>query len=175
MKNRWTPPLPLCSSLVTFFLSYQLILFTFSSPFAACSSAFITPLCMEKNRLVQYMLNYTPWAKNISTSFRDTNTKLKIRKSRLITGISVKKITSGFFPINFPVNKRQCNNNDKYWIPVIIANLLFIVKSVGNNRWQHFFTEIPITQVNILSTLEHQKRIGYTKVFEVADYDERVS
>ena len=32
-----------------------------------------------------------------------------------------------------------------------------------------------ITQVNILSTLEHQKRIGYTKVFEVADYDERAS
>ena len=32
-----------------------------------------------------------------------------------------------------------------------------------------------ITQVNILSTLEHQKRIGYTKVFEVTDYDEGVS
>ena len=35
--------------------------------------------------------------------------------------------------------------------------------------------EHKITQVSILSTLEHQKQIRYTKVFEVADYDERFS
>ena len=99
---------------------------------------------------------------------------LRLKETRLMNKVEFLEKTVFFFvrPESYWV---MCYVQLTFEILLVFEHCLWYkLRYLERNR-TIFSLSDEITQVNILSILELQKQIVYTKVFEVADYDKRVS